>query len=158
MKHYTIKINNKNNNNFSFRNLFSNPSKDLDDLILSNMKKMNPYININTGKKDLTLDAMFRDAGFDTDDRIIIPNSYSYRLENDIDIDFIKAAAFLSSYTPTKKSYILFDGTPIGFFEDEIQIGNTLIPLNYLTNKKYYTSFTPEIKKTIINIFISINR
>ena len=155
MKHYTFEINKKNNNNFSFRNLISNPSKSLDDLILSNVIKMNPFL-IGKKKEDPTLDAMFIDAGFDTDDRIIIPNK-SYPLKGIIDSDFAKAARFLSSYTP-KKNYFIFDDTEIKFFEDEIQIGNTLIPLYQLSSPKYYNLFTPEIKNTIINIFISINR
>ena len=155
MKHYTIKINNeKKNNNFSFR---TNASKNLDDLILSNMKKMNPYINITSG--DNTLDAMFADAGFNTDDHIIIPNrNYSYLLKGNFDTEFAKAAEFLSNYTPKKKIYTLFDGTPIEFFEDEIQIGYDLIPLYKFTSPKYYSTFTPTIKNTIINIYISINR
>jgi hypothetical protein len=116
---------------------------------------MNPFL---TGKKkeDPTLDAMFIDAGFDTDDHIIIPNK-SYPLKGIIDTDFAKAARFLSSYTP-KKSYIIFDDTEIKFFEDEIQIGNTLIPLYKLSSPKYYNSFDSDLKSTIINIFISINR
>lgn len=159
MKHYTIKINNeKNNNSFNFRGFTNNPSKDLDNLILSNLKKMNPYLK--TTKTDSTLDAMFIDAGLNTSDRIIIPNrNYSYLLKGNFDTEFIKAAKFLSNYTPGgKKYYTLFDGTPIEFFEDEIQIGYDLIPLYKLNTPKYYSTFTPEIKNTIINIFISINR
>ena len=154
MKHYTIKIDNNKNNN-SFRNIFNNPSKNLDDLILSNMIKMNPYL----GKKsDSTLDAMFKEAGFD-DDHIIIPNrSNSYLLKDNFDTEFNKAAKFLSNYNPTKKSYILSDGTPIAFFEDEIQIGYDLIPLYKLSDIYYYPSFTKETKNIIINIFISIKK
>lgn len=156
MKRYTIKIN-KNNNNFSFRNLINNPSKSLDDLIFSNLIKMNPYLGKK--KNDDILDAMFADAGLNTDDHIIIPNrDNSYLLKGNLDTEFIKAANFLSSYTPKKRTYTLFDGTPIEFFEDEIQIGYDLIPLYKLSSSKYYSSFTPETKKTIINIFISINR
>ena len=151
MKHYTIKFNNNNNGSFS-----NNASKALDDLILSNMIKMNPYLD---KKKDETLDAMFIDAGFDTDDHIIIPNrSNSFLLKDEFDTEFIKAANFLSHYTPKKKYYKMFDGTPIEFFEDEIQIGYDLIPLYKLNTPKYYSTFTPEIKNIIINIFISINR
>ena len=157
MKHYTIKINNSNKNGINFRSN-NNPSKSLDDLILSNMIKMNPYLaGINKTKNDNLLDAMFKDAGFDTGDRIIIPNrSYSNLLKGDFDTEFAKAAKFLASYTPTKKIY-LADNTPIAFFEDEIQIGDILIPFYELTSSKYYNLFTPETKKIIINIFISIN-
>jgi len=153
MKHYTIKINNKNNNSFNFRT-FANASESLDTLILSNMKKMNPYLKSN----DSTLDAMFAAAGLDTGDRIIIPNrDYSYLLKDNFNTEFIKAAKFLSTYSPRKK-YTLFDGTPIEFFEDEIQIGYDLIPLYKLSRPEYYHTFAPAIKNTIINIFISINR
>lgn len=160
MKHYTIKFNNNNNsNNFSFRNLFRrNSSKTLDDIILSNVVKMNPYLK-KTYKSDPLLDAMFEDAGlYTTDNIVVIPDGTRYLLKDDIDLDFITAANFLSSYTPKKKTYTLFDKTPIVFFEDEIQIGYDLIPLDYLRTPKYYSTFTPAMKKTIINIFISINR
>lgn len=155
MKHYTIKINKNNNNSFNFRNT-NNPSKNLDDLILSNMIKMNPYLGYK--KNDDTLDAMFAEAR-GINDRIIIPNrDNSYLLKGDFDSEFTKAAKFLSTYTPKKKSYILFDNTPIAFFEDEIQIGYDLIPLYKLGAEKYYNLFTPEFKNTIINIYISIIR
>lgn len=160
MKHYTVKFNNtKNNSNFSFRNLFRrNSSKTLDDIILSNLVKMNPYLK-KTYSSDPLLDAMFDDAGLNTTDNIIvIPNRTRYLLKDDIDLDFITAANFLSSYTPEKKYYTLFDNTPVVFFEDEIQIGYDLIPLDYLRTPKYYNTFTTSMKKTIINIFISINR
>lgn len=153
MKRITININKKNNNNFSFRN-FNNPSKDLDDLILSNLIKMNPYLKKDD---DATLDAMLAEAGM-TDDRIIIPNrDRGFLMEGNFDTEFAKAAKFLSSYTPKKKIYTA-SGDDIYFFEDEIQIGTTLIPLYKLSSPIYYKNFTPEMKKTIINIFININR
>lgn len=157
MKHYTIKINNSNKNGFNFRSN-NNPSKSLDDLILSNMIKMNPYLaNIKKNNDDALLDAMFNEAGFDTSDRIIISNRPNNSLlKGNFDSKFAEAARFLAGYTPTKKIYFT-DGTPIAFFEDEIQIGTTLIPLYKLTSPKYYNLFTPETKKIIINIFISIN-
>jgi hypothetical protein len=155
MKRYTIEINKKNNNNFSFRNLINNPSKSLDDLILSNLTKMNPYL----GKKDdTTLDAMFAEAGFNTDDHILIDNRTTRSfLKGNYDTEFAEAAKFLSSYTPKTTTYII-DRKDIAFFEDEIQIGDILIPLYKLSDIKYYNTFTPDIKKTIINIYISINR
>ena len=160
MKHYTVKFNNtKNNSNFSFRNLFRrNSSKTLDDIILSNVVKMNPYLK-KTYSSDPLLDAMFEDAGLDTTDNIIvIPNRTRYLLKDDIDLDFITAANFLSSYTPEKKYYTLFDNTPVVFFEDEIQIGSTLIPLYKLSDSRYYRTFDRKTKNIIINLFITINR
>lgn len=157
MKRYTIEIN-KNNNTFDFRNRSNNPSKKLDDIILSNLIKMNPFL---TGKKksdSALLDAMFDDAGLEPNDRITIyNNNNSYLLKGNFDSDFAMAADFLSSYTPKKKIYF-FKNTPIEFFEDEIQIGNILIPLYKLSSPKYYNTFTPETKNLIIDIFISINR
>lgn len=154
MKHYTIKINKNNNNGINFRNN-NNASKALDDLILSNMIKMNPYLAYK--KKDSLLDSMFNEADLDAgNDRIIISNRPTISfLKDNLDTRFAEAANFLANYTPTKKIYFT-DGTPIAFFEDEIQIGDTLIPLYELTSPKYYNTFNPETKKIIINIFISI--
>jgi hypothetical protein len=119
---------------------------------------MNPYL----GKKDNTLDAMLKEAGINnTEDDHIIINNYDnrYLLKDYFDNDeFTKAAKFLSTYTPTKKSYIINKTLPITFFEDEIQIGYDLIPLHKLASPEYYTTFTPDIKKAIINIYISISR
>ena len=145
MKRYTIKINkNNNNNNFSFRTN-NNPSEALDNLIFSNLNKMNPYL-YGIDKKD------------EIDDHIIIPNrsNNSYLLKG-ISTEFAEAAKFLSDYTPTKK-YYTYDKTPIEFFEDEIQIGNILIPLYKLSNSKYYNTFDTKTKNIIINLFITINR
>lgn len=151
MKHYTIKINNS-NNGINFRN--NTASKSLDDLILSNMIKMNPYLE---KKEDTTLTAMLKEAGFTNDsDRIIISNRKNDSiLKGNFDIEFANAAKFLSEYTPTKK-YITFGDTPIAFFEDEIQIGDYLIPLYKLNTPRYYNLFDDDIKKLIINIFITI--
>lgn len=155
MKHYTIKFDN-NNNNRSNGSIFSNASKNLDNIILSNLKKMNPFMT-NIDSTDPTLDAMF-DETFGKD-YIIIPNrNYDYLLKGDFDTEFAKAAKFLANYNPKKIRYTLIDGTPIEFFEDEIQIGFDLIPLYKLSSPRYYSTLAPKTKNTIINIFISINR
>jgi len=155
MKHYTIKFDN-NNNNRSNGSIFSNASKNLDNIILSNLKKMNPFMT-NITSTDPTLDAMF-DETFGKD-YIIIPNrDYSYLLKGNFDSEFAKAAKFLANYNPKKIRYTLIDGTPIEFFEDEIQIGFDLIPLYKLSSPHYYSTLAPKTKNTIINIFISINR
>jgi len=158
MKTYTIKINRNNNNSFNFRNL-NNASKNLDDLIIAGLTKMNPYLRgtKNIGTPDPTLNAMLAEAGFDTDDHIIISNRDNSYLLKDNSIEFAKAAKFLSNYTPIKK-YYLYDETPIEFFEDEIQIGSTLIPLYKLSDSRYYRTFDRKTKNIIINLFITINR
>lgn len=156
MKHYTIKINNsKKNTGINFRNT-NNTSKSLDDLILSNLIKMNPYLKDT--RKDNTLDAMFAEAGFKNDDHIIISNrNYSSILKSDFDTEFAKAAKFLADYTPKKSRIYTIDKNDIAFFEDEIQIGDTLIPLYKLSSPIYYSDFTPKTKNIIINLFITIN-
>ena len=156
MKRYTIEINK--NNTFDFRNRSNNPSKRLDDIILSNLIKMNPFLIGKKKSDSALLDAMFDDAGFEPNDRITIyNNNNSCLLKGNFDSDFAMAANFLSNYTPKKKIYF-FKSTPIEFFEDEIQIGDILIPLYKLSSPKYYNTFTPETKNLIIDIFISINR
>ena len=150
MKRYTIKINNNNTNNGSFNN---NASKNLDNLILSNLIKMNPYLGYKK-KSTSFLDAAFAEAGLNGgDDRIIIDNRFDgYSLK---DTDFTRAAKFLSNYTPTK-TYYKINRDDIAFFEDEIQIGDTLIPLYKLESPTYYSEFTPRIKNIIINLYITI--
>lgn len=152
MKHYTIKFD---NNNSNFRS--NNASKNLDNIILSNLIKMNPYLAGTRNDNDTTLDAMLSDAGFKKDNEYIIIRKNSSLLKGNFDNEFAKAANFLADYKPNK-TYKLYDGTPITFFEDEIQIGYDLIPIYKLRNIKYYNEFAPETKNIIINIFISINR
>lgn len=143
MKHYTIKFNNNTNNNttsFDFRN--NNASKALDDLILSNMIKKNPFLSPDYYEKK-------------RNDRTIIIKNNSNLLKGNFDLDFAKAAAFLANYTP-KKSIYTFNDDDITFFEDEIQIGSTLIPLYMLESSSYYNLIPKKTKEIIINIFISI--
>ena len=143
MKHYTIKFNNNNTNTttFDFRN--NNATKALDDLILSNIIKKNPFLAPSYYEKKKS-------------DTIIIDNRItSSPLKGNFDTDFAKAAAFLANYTPTKSIYT-FDNNDITFFEDEIQIGSTLIPLYMLESSSYYDLIPKKTKEIIINIFISI--
>lgn len=150
MKHYTIKINKNNNNNtsFNFRD-FTDPSKKLDDFLASRIIESTPYLyDIIAPKKTYKT-------------RILIPNrDYSSLLKDNFDIEFGKAARFLLAYTRKPKLdfsiYSMDDN--INFFEDEIQIGSTLIPLYMLEDSRYYSSIPKKTKNIIINIFISINR
>ena len=150
MKHYTIKINNSENTGNTFRN--TNYSKSLDDLILSNIIKTNPYLSyIKNDEPSIRIKTIKKD------DHIIIPNrSYSSILKSNFDDEFTKAAKFLAKYNPSKNIY-KFDDNDITFFEDEIQIGSTLIPLYMLEDSRYYNTFTPATKNIIINLFITIN-
>lgn len=151
MKRYTINLGN--NNNIFRNNNTANASKNLDDLILGNLIKMNPYLG--NKKKDDTLTAMLNEAK--NNDRIFIPIKRSYSLKDKFDsTEFIKAAKFLANYKPDN-SYIKLDDTIIKFFEDEIQIGYDLIPLYDLTRPAFLSSLDEKTKSIIINIYITIN-
>lgn len=94
---------------------------------------------------------------------ITIPKKKTF---NGISIDdFASACAFLATYNPHKYTFDtgkdeydfeLPDGTPVRFFDDEIQIGYDLIPLTHFTNTKYFDMFTPENKKIIIDIAVKL--
>lgn len=137
---YTFKFNNNSNN---FRNN-NDWSKILDNIILTDVMKKNPYLKT---KEEKFIDAVLKDIAPKNDDRIIIDNTRSNN-------DFLKAVQFLKDYTPTKNYYELADGTPVVFFEDEIQIGYDLIPRNEFID--FTSLFTPAKKKTIIDIYIKI--
>ena len=156
---YTFDLNKKNNKN-TF-NTPSNASSYIDNLISLNLKKTMPYI--------------FGDTGFDeNEDIIIIPKSTSKKTKKTIDIDitipgksskkptyaeFTKAFLHLlntSDYADTF-DFKLDDGTPIKLFDDEIQIGYELIPLNEGT-KKIYDILSANRAKEIIDIYINISK
>lgn len=151
MKIYTFDFNSK-KNNYSFRNK-SNASKILDDFILSGIsktrtsgiidpdydetiiipRKKNININININKKKPTLDY----------------TRYS---------DFLKAMNFFSNYNNEDTyDFLLDDGTPVKFFDDEIQIGYDLIPRTRMT-ESFFKTLPSKTKKDIINIYLKISK
>jgi hypothetical protein len=81
------------------------------------------------------------------------------------DDDFIKAANFLANYKNYKKiynlpyilgkMYKLSDGTPIIFYDDEIQIGFDTYSYNDFGNIKFLNNLTSTTKDIIINIYTS---
>lgn len=76
---------------------------------------------------------------------------------------FDNAVDFLANYKKYKKNYTipyiygkmytLTDGTPIVFYEDEIQIGFDSYKYDDFSNTLFLSSLTPSKKKTIINIY-----
>lgn len=134
--------NNKNNN--IINNGSTNYSSILDDIIVSDVIKKNSYLF----------------------------NSYNDYLDNlltskplkDDNLEFIKAAKFLANYKknyyklPKKyiygKMYTLSDGTPIVFYDDEIQIGFDTYKYTDFDDTIFINTLKPKTKKIIINIYL----
>lgn len=141
---------NKNNNNYG-----TNYSKILDNLILDSVIKNNSYLFKSAKKKseDDLIDAMFDDI-----------NTYKYKRLK-ADDDFISACNFLANYGKTNTYtipykmntlYRLSDGTPIIFYDNEIQIGTDLYEYNMFSDINFISNLKPEMKKIIININIKL--
>lgn len=145
---YTFNLNNNNKNTFRNNN---NWSKILDDIILSDVIKKNPYLKT---KEESFIDsaiAAIKPATSLFDDHIIINNG----TKKESSPEFMDAVKFLSTYNNNKHPYYtLSDGTPIVFFEDEIQIGFDLIPRDEFEG--FFYKLPERKKKTIIDIYIKI--
>lgn len=146
-KTYNFKT--KNNIN-TFRTNNTNYSKILDNIILSNVIKKNDYLFT-----DSTCDYIY-DSMFDDKKSIII----SSNLKSDA---FTKATKFLANYKKYKniyktpfifgKMYTLNDGTPIVFYDDEIQIGFDTYSYDSFNNISFLNKLTDTTKNIIINIY-----
>ncbi len=151
MTTFDIKFKNNTANTTNNGNIYS---KMLDDIILDSMMKNNSYLFTDTKKEkeaDL-IDAMFAD----------INNTYIGKSLKDDDL-FIKACKILANCGKKKaegitfgKIYRLYDGTPIIFYNDEIQIGTDLYSYSDFNNFDFISSLTPEKKKIIIDINIKL--
>lgn len=150
MKTYTFKIKNTTNNTFNTpKGIEPDYSKMLDNIIISNIKKNNSYLN-----------------NYKYNDEIDFVNILLNNKKNKLN-DFEKAANYLASlkknHTPKfgkfelNKTYHLIDGTPICFYDDEIQIGADLFSYDELDTIDFINSATPKLKNTIISIYIKIN-
>jgi len=134
--------NNKNNN--IINNGSTNYSSILDDIIVSDVIKKNSYLfnSYNDYLDDLLTSKPLKD-------------------DND---EFIKAAKFLANYKknyyklPKKyiygKMYTLNDGTPIVFYDDEIQIGFDTYKYTDFGDTILLNTLPSKTKKIIINIYL----
>ncbi len=135
----------KNNNSMIFSSndklhFLPDYSKILDDIIVADIKKKNNYL-------------------FDT----IYTSTPKYSHLKDDEDTLIKAMKFLANYKTIKKSYklpyilgkmyTLGDGTPIVFYDDEIQIGFDTYKYNDFLNFSFLDGITDNTKKIIINIY-----
>lgn len=137
------KINNNNKNSFCFNNS-TNYSKILDNIILADIAKKNDYL--------------FKKKNEDSD--IFIANLGKTKYYDD---DFMNAVNFITNYKKYNKKYnlpytlgkmyTLSDGTPIVFYDDEIQIGFDTYAYTDLKNISFLNTLSAPTKKVIINIY-----
>ena len=146
----TYKFTTKKNNNTTFIpfNTISyepNYSEIIDNIILGDIKKKNDYLFTTPIGTTYTN----------------IPLTGSYLKADD---KFIKAANFLANYKKNKKiyktipytlgkMYTLSDGTPIVFYDDEIQIGFDTFLYSDFSDLSFLNGITDNTKKIIINIY-----
>ena len=141
---YTFSKKNNKNNTFSFSSSKPNYSKTLDNIIIADVIKKNSYLFGKKADDDATI--------FDSLIGINKPTS-----------DLDKAIKFLANYKKYKtsyklpyifgKMYTLSDGTPIVFYEDEIQIGFDSYKYSDFSNFSFLNGLSANTKKTIINIY-----
>ena len=82
-----------------------------------------------------------------------------------ISTEFAKAAAYLASYKKPNnklnivigKTYLLTDGTPIIFYDDEIQIGFDTFKYSDFAMSSFLENIKPSTKKIIIDIYTNSN-
>ena len=155
MTHTTFKINNTSNNAYTFPT--TNYSKILDNIIAANIKATNKYLydypTCGTIDDDF-IGAMMKDSAKKHG------NLFGTYLNSGD--EFAKAANFLANYKSKKytklpfifgKTYKLANGTPIIFYDDEIQIGLDLYSYSDFSNIGFLKTLGEPTKKIIINIF-----
>lgn len=149
----TFNFTTKNNSTFSFHN--NDSSKTLDNIIFTDIIKKNSYLFDD--EKDYNAN-LFTSL---IDDNPMIITGGTLKADD----KFIKAATFLANYKKNKKTYNipyilgkmykLGDGTPIIFYDDEIQIGFDTYAYSNFNSIKFLNGLTTTTKNIIINIFTS---
>jgi hypothetical protein len=141
------KTNNNKNYSFLANPSSTNYSKILDDIILADIIDKNQYLFDKTKKESADIF-----LGNTSDDIILTGGPKLY-----------DAAKFITNYKLyTKKyklpfilgkMYTLTDGTPIVFYDDEIQIGFDVYKYSNLSNLSFLNALNTNTKKIIINIY-----
>lgn len=143
-----------NNNSSSIFHTSSKPnySKILDGIIFADIIDKNDYL-FNYSKKNEDAD-YFMSKTFPYTKTTIIGNS---KLAN--------ATKFLANYAKYNteyklpyiigKCYTLSDGTPIVFYENNIQIGYDFYDYNDFLSAKFLNTLTPKKKQIIIDIYLN---
>ncbi len=130
----------------------TNYSSILDDIITTDIINKNSYLFNNKKDDDYIIDSLIGN------DPIILTGS-TLKVSD----EFTKAATFLANYKKYKKTYnlpyiigkmyTLSDGTPIVFYDDEVQIGFDTFKYTKFADFSFLNSLTKKTKKTIINIY-----
>lgn len=141
----------KNNSNSNKSTFSTNYSKILDNIITADIIDKNDYLFTNKNY-DKFIDSLI------SDDPIILTSSKLKASD-----EFTKAANFLANYKKYKKTYklpyilgkmyTLSDGTPIIFYDDEIQIGFDTFKYSNFDDLSFLNNLTTNTKKIIINIY-----
>lgn len=145
--------NNSNNDSIFLGTKPTNYSTILDDIITTGIINKNKYLfNYNKKANDDLIDALIGN------DPIILTSSTLKASD-----EFTKAATFLANYKKYKKTYnlpytlgkmyTLSDGTPIIFYDDEIQIGFDTFKYSKFNDISFLNSLKTNAKNTIINIY-----
>ena len=143
---------NNNNNGIFLGNKPTNYSEILDNIIATNIVKKNKYLFNTTKNYDELIDSLI-------DDNPIILTGSTLKASD----EFTKAATFLANYKKYTnkfklpyilgKMYTLSDGTPIVFYDDEVQIGFDVYKYSNFTDISFLKNLTTTTKKIIINIY-----
>lgn len=153
-KFYTKNNSNSTNNSSIFLNNKSTDySEILDNIITADIIKKNSYLFDDT--YDPIIDALNKN----TYTSPIILTSSNLKFDD----KYIKATKFLANYKKYNKKYNLpyilgkmyklSDGTPIIFYDDEIQIGFDTFKYSDFDDFSFLNNLTAKTKKTIINIY-----
>lgn len=149
---YTKKNNSTNNSSIFLNNKPTDYSEILDNIIAADIIKKNNYLFDDN--YDPIIDALNKKTYSST-----ISLTDSNLKFDDI---YIKAVKFLSNYKKYKKinlpfiigkMYKLSDGTPIIFYDDEIQIGFDTYKYTNFNDYSFLNNLKDSTKKTIINIY-----
>ena len=149
MKTYNYNLNdNTPKNNYTFFNTFCTESTDysktLDDLIFDDLMDKNPWLSKYTKNNLDTLNIISKtEKANESDDAL-----------------FIKAFNYLSDYDDTDKYFIkdkyyeLADGGLFCISDNYLYIDGKFYWFDKIKkNNKFYTLFTPKLKKTICTIY-----
>lgn len=154
----TYKFNTKSNKSINNNSIFPNTkstdySEILDNIITADIIKKNSYLFDDT--YDPIIDALNKN----TYTSPIILTSSNLKFDD----NYIKATKFLANYKKYNKKYnlpyilgkmyTLSDGTPIIFYDDEIQIGFDTFKYSNFNDYSFLNNLTAKTKKTIINIY-----
>lgn len=148
MKTYTFNANECNNTS-NFINSFFRATTDysamLDDIITDDIVKKNSYL-------------------FGATTSVNITNNHADSFNPK---EFAKAVEFLANYNTPKnnkklniiigETYFLMDGTPIIFYDDEIQIGFDTFKYSDFALSSLIENLKPSTKKIIIDIYTKTN-